>query len=61
MSEAAIAGALVGMKAAETRMGLQAVMVKQQQQADQGVVDLLASAVQAAPAPGTGLLVDKTA
>lgn len=61
MSTDVIAGTMVAMQAAETRMGLQAVMVKQQNQAEQAVVDLLASAVQAAPAPGTGLLVDKTA
>lgn len=57
----AIAGAMVAMNQQETRMGLQAVMVKQQLRADQAVVDLLASAVQAAPAPGTGLAVDRTA
>ena len=61
MSTAAIAGTMVAMKGAETRMGIQTAMVKQQQQADQAVVDLLASAVQAAPAPGTGLVVDRTA
>ncbi len=61
MSTEAIAGTMVAMKAAQTRMGLQAVMVKQQNQADQAVVDLLASAVQSTPAPGTGLVVDKTA
>jgi hypothetical protein len=61
MSTAAIAGALVGMSQAETKMGIQAVLVKQQLQADQAVVDLLASAVQSAPAPGTGQVVDKTA
>lgn len=61
MSTDAIAGTMVAMQAAETRMGLQTLMVKQQNQADQGVVDLLASAVQSTPAPGTGLLVDKTA
>lgn len=61
MSTDAIAGTMVAMQAAETHMGLQTLMVKQQNQADQGVVDLLASAVQSTPAPGTGLLVDKTA
>jgi len=49
------------MSQAKTQMGIQAVLVKQQLKADQGVVDLLASAVQAAPAPGTGQVVDKTA
>lgn len=57
----AIAGAMIAMNQQETRMGLQAVMVKQQVKADQAVVDLLASAAQAAPAPGTGLTVDRTA
>jgi hypothetical protein len=61
MSTAAIAGALVGMSQAKTQMGIQSVLVKQQLQADQAVVDLLASAAQAAPAPGTGQVVDKTA
>ena len=61
MSTAAIAGAMVGMSQAKTQMGIQAVLVKQQQQADQAVVDLLASAVQSMPSPGTGLTVDKTA
>lgn len=61
MSTAAIAGTMVAMQGAQTRMGLQTAMVKQQLQADQGVVDLLAAATQSAPAPGTGLTVDKTA
>lgn len=52
---------MVAMNQQETRMGIQAVLVKQQLQADQAVVDLLAGAVQAAPAPGTGLAVDKMA
>ncbi len=61
MSTAGIAGTMVAMQGAQTRMGLQTAMVKQQLQADQGVVDLLAAAAQSAPAPGTGLVVDKTA
>lgn len=61
MSTAAIAGALIGMRQAETRMGIEAVLIRQQNQADQSVVDLLASAVQAAPAPGTGQVIDRTA
>ncbi|WP_439572383.1 hypothetical protein [Phreatobacter sp.] len=61
MSMSAIAGAMVAMNTQETRMGIQAVLVNQQKQADQAVVDLLASAVQATPAPGTGAMVDKTA
>lgn len=46
---------------ARTQTSLQAVMMKQQVKADQGVVELLAQAVQAQPSPGTGLVVDKTA
>ena len=46
---------------ARTQSSLQAVMMKQQVKADQGVVELLAQAVQAQPAPGTGLVVDKQA
>lgn len=61
MSMSAIAGAMVAMHQQQTRMGIDAVLVRQQVKADQAVVDLLASAVQAAPAPGTGLTVDKTA
>lgn len=61
MSTAGIAGTMVAMQAGQTRMGLQTAMVKQQLQADQAVVDLLATAVQAAPAPGTGLTIDKIA
>ncbi len=61
MSTAGIAATMVGMQAGQTRMGIQTAMVKQQLQADQAVVDLLATAAQAAPAPGTGLVVDKTA
>lgn len=52
---------MVAMQAGQTRMGIQTAMVKQQLQADQAVVDLLATGSQAAPAPGTGVLVDKTA
>lgn len=61
MSTEGIAGTMVAMQAGQTRMGIQTAMVKQQLQADQAVVDLLATASQAAPAPGTGLTVDKTA
>lgn len=61
MSTAGIAGTMVAMQAGQTRMGLQTAMVKQQLQADQAVVDLLATAVQAAPASGTGLTIDKIA
>jgi len=46
---------------ARTQTSLQAVMMKQQVKADQGVVELLAQALQAQPSPGTGLVVDKTA
>jgi hypothetical protein len=52
---------MVAMNHQETRMGIKAVLVKQQLQAEQAVVDLLASAVRAAPAQGTGLAVDRTA
>ncbi len=61
MSMAAIAGTMVAMQGEQTRMGIQTAMVKQQLKADQGVVDLLASAALASPAPGTGLTVDKLA
>jgi hypothetical protein len=61
MSAAAIASTLIGMSQAQTRMGIQAVLVRQQHQADQSVANLLASAVEAMPAPGTGLVVDKKA
>jgi hypothetical protein len=61
LSISAIAGAMVAMNHQETRMGIEAVLVKQQLQAEQAIVDLLASAVRAAPAPGTGLAVDRTA
>lgn len=61
MSTAAIAGTMIAMQGEQTRMGIQTAMVKQQLKADQGVVDLLASAAQASPAPGTGLTVDKLA
>lgn len=46
---------------ARTQTSIQAVIMKQQVKADQGVVELLAQAVQAQPAPGTGLVVDKQA
>ena len=47
---------------ARTQASLQAVMMKQQVQADQAVVDLLAQAAASSPpAPGTGLVVDKRA
>jgi hypothetical protein len=48
---------------ARTQTSLQAVMMKQQVQADQGLVDLLVQAASpsAQPAPGTGLVVDKRA
>jgi len=46
---------------ARTQTSLQAVMMKQQVKADQGVVELLTQALQAQPSPGTGLVVDKTA
>lgn len=61
MSTVGIASTMIAMQSEQTRMGIQTAIVKQQAQADQGVVDLLASAVQASPAPGTGLTVDKTA
>ncbi len=61
MSTAGIAGTMIAMQSEQTRMGIQTAMVKQQLKADQGVVDLLASAAQSSPAPGTGLTVDKLA
>jgi hypothetical protein len=61
MSTAGIAGTMIAMQSEQTRMGIQTAMVKQQVKADQGVIELLASAAQASPAPGTGLTVDKTA
>ena len=47
---------------ARTQTSLQAVMMKQQVQADKGLVDILAQATTTSPpAPGTGLVVDKQA
>lgn len=61
MSTDSIVGAMVGMSMDKTQMGIQTAMVRQQVQADQQLVDLLATSAKAAPAPGTGLIVDKTA
>ncbi|CEJ10934.1 hypothetical protein [Phreatobacter sp. AB_2022a] len=63
MSTDSIVGAMVGMAMDRTQIGLQAAMVRQEVKADQELVALLANAAQAAPAPapGTGLIVDKTA
>ena len=61
MSTDSIVGAMVGMAMDRTQIGLQTAMVRQEVKADQELVALLANAAQAAPAPGTGLIVDKTA
>ncbi len=61
MDSVSLASSLLGMQAQSTQSSLQAVMMRQNVQAEQGIVDLLTQSAQAAPAPGTGLLVDKTA
>jgi hypothetical protein len=61
MDSVSLATSLLGLQAQKTQGSLQAVLMRQQVQADQGITDLLSQAAQAAPAPGTGQLVDKTA
>ncbi len=61
MDMASIASSMIGQQQSATKASLQAVMMKQNQQQDQAIVGLLAQATQAAPAPGTGLIVDKQA
>ncbi|QCI64663.1 hypothetical protein [Phreatobacter stygius] len=61
MSTDSIVGAMAGMAMDRTQMGIQTAMIRQEVKADQQLVDLLAGAARAAPAPGTGLVVDKTA
>jgi hypothetical protein len=61
MSTDSIIGAMAGMAQDRTQMGIQTALIRDQNQADQQVLQILDQAVQAAPAPGTGLVVDKRA
>ncbi|QCK85025.1 hypothetical protein E8L99_04155 [Phreatobacter aquaticus] len=61
MSTDSIIGAMTGMAQDRTQMGIQTALIRNQNQADQQVLQILDEAVQAAPAPGTGLVVDKRA
>ena len=61
MSTDSIIGAMVGMAQDRTQMGIQTALIRNQTQADQQVLQILDQAVQSAPAPGTGLVVDKRA
>ncbi len=65
MSVSAIAAAAAGSHSAQTRAALGTEVIKQQHQAEQGVVNLIEQAVEAgkqasgsSTAPGTGHVVD---
>jgi hypothetical protein len=61
MSTDSIVGAMVGMAQDRTQMGIMTALIRDQKQADQQILQVLDQAVQAPPAPGTGLVVDKRA
>ena len=57
-----LATSLISAKAQQTQSQIQMAVLKQQFQAQQSVLDILDPPdTKAAPAPGTGLMVDKTA
>lgn len=53
--------AVAGLMTARTQNSIETAVMRQQIKADNLVLDMIASATQAPPAPGTGLVVDKRA
>lgn len=61
MSLDSIASSMVSLTQAKTQNAVQVAIMRQERERNQMMVDMLDGAVQAAKAPGTGMVVDRRA